>query len=81
MTTHLLFRPVCADAPFPWSLGFQDGASVAFEGIAELHSSVIFYVVAIVAGVFYIIAAIALRFAGAGVSAKYLTHGTALELV
>jgi len=70
-----------ADAPTPWAFGFQDGASVAFEGISELHSSVMFYVVAIVVGVFYMLAAITARFSGNAASAKYLTHGTALELV
>lgn len=36
-----------------WSLGFQDPASVVFEGIVELHRSVLYYVVAIVIGVGY----------------------------
>ena len=75
------FAPLQMDAPTPWAFGFQDGASVAFEGISELHSSVMFYVVAIVVGVGYLLAVLALRFGGAPVAAKYLTHGTALELV
>lgn len=75
------FATLRADAPTPWTFGFQDGASVAFEGISELHSSVMFYVVAIVVGVGYMLAVLAIRFGDAPVSAKYLTHGTALELV
>ena len=81
MTAFTFVTAFRADAPSAWSLGFQDGASVAFEGIAELHSSVMFYVVAIVVGVFYMLAAMAARFGGNPVSAKYLTHGTALELI
>lgn len=81
MKALLPLSPIRADAPTPWAFGFQDGASVAFEGISELHSSVIFYVVAIVVGVFYMLAAITARFSSNAASAKYLTHGTALELV
>jgi cytochrome c oxidase subunit 2 len=81
MTLFLPLTALRVDAPTPWAFGFQDGASVAFEGISELHSSVMFYVVAIVVGVFYMLSAITVRFSDSPSSAKYLTHGTALELV
>jgi hypothetical protein len=30
------------DAPTPWQIGFQDGASPGFEGIITLHDSFFF---------------------------------------
>jgi len=54
---------------------------VAFEGITELHASVIYFVVAIVIGVGYALASICARFGRRGVAAKYLNHGTILELI
>jgi len=70
---------LCTDAPEAWQPHFQDGASLAYEGITELHNSVIYFVVAIVVGVFYILTVILLRFSNNGVAFKYHTHGTILE--
>lgn len=39
------------DAPEPWQLGFQDGASPTHEGITELHDTIFFYLVVILFGV------------------------------
>jgi cytochrome c oxidase subunit 2 len=33
------------DAPTPWQIGFQDGASPGFEGIVTLHDSIMFYLI------------------------------------
>jgi cytochrome c oxidase subunit 2 len=33
------------DAPTPWQIGFQDGASPGFEGIVILHDSIMFYLI------------------------------------
>jgi cytochrome c oxidase subunit 2 len=35
------------DAPYPWQIGFQDGATPTFEGIVELHDTIFFYLVVI----------------------------------
>jgi cytochrome c oxidase subunit 2 len=40
------------DAPTPWQLGFQDGASPSFEGIITLHDSIMFYLIWILVSVF-----------------------------
>ena len=46
--------PVYNDAPEPWKLSFQDGASPTVEGITELHDTIVFYLVVIGVGVFWI---------------------------
>ncbi|CDZ96152.1 cytochrome c oxidase subunit 2 [Phaffia rhodozyma] len=77
-----LVSSVSLDSPEAWQLSFQDSASVAFEGIQELHNSALFFVVAIVVATVYMLFAICLRFsAGRPSAAKYLNHGTLLELV
>ena len=43
--------PIYNDAPEPWQLGFQDGASPTQEGITELHDTIFFYLVIILFGV------------------------------
>ncbi len=40
------------DAPTPWQIGFQDGASPGFEGIVTLHDSIMFYLIWILVSVF-----------------------------
>lgn len=45
--TNVLFN----DAPEPWQLSFQDGASPTQEGITELHDTIFFYLVVILFGV------------------------------
>jgi len=47
-------NPLLADAPTPWGLYFQDGASPSFEGIVELHDQIMFYLVVILFGVAWI---------------------------
>ena len=46
-----IISPVWNDAPEPWQLGFQDGASPSYEGIVELHDQIMFYLVIILLGV------------------------------
>jgi cytochrome c oxidase subunit 2 len=48
LTNNSLFL----DAPMPWQIGFQDGASPGFEGIVALHDAVMFYLVLILVSVF-----------------------------
>jgi len=40
------------DAPEPFQIGFQDGASPGYTGIVALHDSIFFYLVLISVGVF-----------------------------
>lgn len=74
--------PLLLDGPEVWQLAFQDGAAVTTDGIQELHNSVIFFVVAIVMATVWGLLCMVVRFGrGAASAAKYLNHGTALELV
>jgi cytochrome c oxidase subunit 2 len=58
----LIFNPVLCDAPEPWQLGFQDGATPVFEGIVELHNTVFFYLVIIFVGVTWVMGSIIINF-------------------
>lgn len=71
------------DTAEPWQYGFQDGASVTFEGITELHNSVMYFIIPITIGVFHGLGAVLYRFRAPKVpqSAKYLNHGTVIELI
>jgi cytochrome c oxidase subunit 2 len=78
-----LISPVLNDAPEPWQIGFQDGASPAFEGITELHSSIFFYLVVILIGVVWMMGSIMVNFnsKNAPIVYKYANHGTLIELI
>lgn len=71
------------DAPEPWQIGFQDGASPGFEGIVALHDSIFFFLILISVSVFWILFAIIRNFSStkSGIIYKYLNHGTILELI
>lgn len=74
---------VKADAPSPWQIGFQDGASPGFDGIVALHDSVMFYLILILVSVFWVLFALLRYFSStrSSIVYKYLNHGTILELV
>jgi cytochrome c oxidase subunit 2 len=75
--------PALCDAAYPWQLGFQDAATPSFEGIVELHDTIMFYLVVITVLVAWMLVAVLATF-GANRSAiphKYQTHGTLIELV
>jgi len=85
-----LFSPLCGlegpvynDAPEPWQLGFQDGASASFEGIIELHNQIMFYLVIILIGVSWMLSSILLNFNTNAnkIVHKYSNHGTLIELI
>ena len=40
-----LFGYIFNDAPQPWQIGFQDGATPIMEGIVELHDQILFYLI------------------------------------
>jgi len=79
----LIFNPIYCDAPEPWQVGFQDGATPTYEGITELHNSIFFYLVVIFIGVTWVIASIILNFSHDKnpIVYKYMNHGTVIELV
>jgi len=45
--TMLPMPSLSCDVPYPWQIGFQDGATPTFEGIVELHDTIFFYLVVI----------------------------------
>ena len=66
------------DAPAPWQIGFQDGASPGFEGIVTLHDSIMFYLIWILVSVFWVLMSL-ISYFNSNKSAlvyKYLNHGT-----
>jgi cytochrome c oxidase subunit 2 len=48
---QLITNPIFNDAPEPFQIGFQDGASPGLAGIVTLHDSIFFYLVLISIGV------------------------------
>src|ERR1700710_320460 len=78
-----IISPVWNDAPEPWQLGFQDGASPSYEGIVELHDQIMFYLVIILLGVSWVLSSVILNFNSNSnkIVHKYHNHGTLIELV
>lgn len=77
------FNPLLTDAPTPWGLYFQDGASPSFEGIVELHDQIMFYLVVILFGVAWILGSSMKTFSSkqTQIVYKYSNHGTLIELI
>ena len=65
------------DAPTPWQIGFQDGASPGFEGIVTLHDSIMFYLIWILFSVFWVLMSLISYFSSnkSTLVYKYLNHG------
>lgn len=83
---QLLFSfltPIYNDAPEPWQLGFQDGASPTQEGITELHDTIFFYLVLILFGVMWVLSSVIINFNSnkSQIVYKYANHGTLIELI
>lgn len=80
---QLISNPIYNDAPEPFQIGFQDGASPGFSGIVALHDSIFFYLVLISVGVFWMLFSIMANFSirNNPITMKYVTHGTLIELV
>jgi heme/copper-type cytochrome/quinol oxidase subunit 2 len=64
-----------------WGLYFQDSASPQVEALVELHNFIMFYLVAILFSVSWIMVSIILNFTKNIFSHKYLNHGTLIELI
>lgn len=78
-----LANNVNMDAPTPWGLYFQDGASPSFEGIVELHDQIMFYLIVILFGVAWIMGSAMKNFSSnhTQIIHKYSNHGTLIELI
>lgn len=65
------------DAPTPWQIGFQDGASPGIEGIVTLHDSIMFYLIWILVSVFWVLMSLISYFSSNNSTLvyKYLNHG------
>lgn len=65
------------DAPEPYQIGFQDGASPGFSGIQDLHDSIFFYLLVISVGVFWIMYSVMTNFSikNSPITYKYQNHG------
>lgn len=80
---YTFLQPIYNDAPEPWQIGFQDGASPGFEGITELHDSIFFFLVVISVGVFWALGSVMINFnsTSSPIAYKYANHGTLIELI
>lgn len=80
---YTFIQPIYNDAPEPWQIGFQDGASPGFEGITELHDSIFFFLVVISVGVFWALGSVMINFnsTSSPIAYKYANHGTLIELI
>jgi len=76
-------NPIFNDAPEPFQISFQDGATPGFQGIVDLHDSIFFYLVLISVGVFWVLFSIIFNFSAKNspITYKYANHGTLIELV
>ena len=83
LKTLLGINTILNDAPTPWAFGFQDGGSPTFEGIVELHNQIIFYIIIILVGVFWVLSSVIQNFniKSNKIVHKYHNHGTLIELV
>lgn len=80
--TPLAYTVQC-DAPEPWLIGFQDGASPTFEGITELHDTIFFYLIVIGVAVAWMLGSIVVTYgvARSPMAHRYANHGTLIEVV
>lgn len=71
------------DAPEPWLMGFQDGASPTFEGITELHDTIFFYLIVIGVAVGWMMGSIIVLYneEASPMAHRYANHGTLIEVV
>jgi cytochrome c oxidase subunit 2 len=78
-----IFNILYTDAPSAWQIGFQDSGSYNFTGIVELHDFILFFLVFISFGVFWILGSTIINFNShkKSIIHKYLTHGTLIELI
>lgn len=65
------------DAPHAWGIYFQDSATPQMEGLVELHDNIMFYLVAILFAVGWVLLSIVRNYVDTKnpISHKYLNHG------
>ncbi len=83
MWNYLLGNVILNDAPIPWGLYFQDSASPAAEGIAELHDNIMFYLVIILLAVGWMLGSIIINYKQSSslIVHKYANHGINVPLI
>lgn len=71
------------DAPMPWGIYFQDGATPPFEAITELHDTIFFYLIVIAIGVTWMLGSVVVEFNSnnSPIAHRYANHGTLLEVI
>lgn len=70
------------DAPEPWQVTFQDGATPVQEGILELHDIVFYYLIIITFAVLWMIIASLIKYhSSKSPITHYFSHGATLETV
>jgi cytochrome c oxidase subunit 2 len=71
------------DAPLPWQIYFQDGATPPFEAITELHDTIFFYLIVIATGVTWVLGSLVVEFNAtrSPIAHRYANHGTLIEVV
>jgi len=74
-------KTIWNDAPEPWQIGFQDSASKTMEGIDQLHDDIFMYLIILLTLVSWMLTASLIRFKNNKLSAKFMSHGTTLELI
>lgn len=74
-------KKIWNDAPEPWQISFQDSSSKTMEGIEQLHDDIFMYLTILLVLVGWILVASLIRFKNNKLSAKFMSHGTILELI
>jgi len=74
-------KKIWNDAPEPWQVSFQDSGSKTMEGINQLHDDIFMYLLVLLILVGWILIASLIRFKINKFSAKFMSHGTILELI
>lgn len=78
---NLILNIINNDVPTPYGVFFQDPASPSQEGIIELHDNLMFYMLATLGLVSYLLFTILRVFGRNPISYKYLRHGTLIEVI
>jgi len=81
--SKIILSPIFNDAPEPYQISFQDGATPGFQGIVDLHDSIFFYLIVISVGVFWVLFSVMINFSSKNspITYKYANHGTLIELI
>jgi cytochrome c oxidase subunit 2 len=82
MTFYRLFPVVICDAALPWQLSFQDPATPMMDGIINLHHDIMFFLVAILVFVLWMITRVLIHFNETKcLYPSRIVHGTTIEII